>query len=294
MKRRFVLLAISAFGAMMGLAWVPSSLGEPNPQRIVVAGGDLTEIIFALDAGQRVIGVDTTSTWPERTKELPRIGYLRRLSAEGVLSLEPDLLISADDAGPAVVLQQLRTAGVPIAQAPETERAGDVASKIRFVGEVLGLEEEAAALARKYDKELSAVTAKVATLRQQPRVLFILSIQGNALLVGGEGTSADEMIRLAGGRNVAAAVNGYKPMGRETILDLNPEVVLMMSHAASRLGGAERLLERPDLAPTAAGMNGRIVTMDGMRLLGFGPRTPAAVAELARALHPQAAAAAGL
>ena len=294
MKRRFVLLAISAFGAMTGLVWVPSGLGEPNPQRIVVAGGDLTEIIFALDAGQRVVGVDTTSTWPERAKKLPRIGYVRRLSAEGVLSLDPDLLVAADDAGPAIALQQLRTAGVPVAQAPETERAGDVAAKIRFVGEVLGLEQEAAALAQRYAKDLSAVTAKVATLRQQPRVLFILSIQGNALLVGGKETSADEMIRLAGGRNVAAAVNGYKPMGRETILDLNPEVVLMMSHAASRLGGAERLLERPDLAPTAAGMNGRIVTMDGMRLLGFGPRTPAAVAELARALHPQAAAAAGL
>ena len=286
MKRRFFLQVATATGLLIGWSSVPPSHGGADPQRIVVAGGDLTEIIFALDAGHRVIGVDQTSTWPESARQLPQIGYVRRLSAEGVLSLDPDLLIAAEDAGPDRVLRQLRAAGLPIAQAPETVRAGDVANKITFVGQVLGLEKEATALAQQYREDLNGVLAKVAALRQRPRVLFILSIQGNAPLVGGEATTADEMIRLAGGRNVGAAVNGYKPMGREAILALNPEVVLTMSGHANRHGGPEHLLARPDLAPTAAGVNGRIVTMDGLRLLGFGPRTPAAVAELARALHP--------
>ncbi|MEM7506755.1 MAG: ABC transporter substrate-binding protein [Pseudomonadota bacterium] len=288
MRRRTLL---SAFG--FALLAVPA-MAEDRAERVVIAGGDLTEIAFALGAGDRVVGVDQTSTFPEATADLPQIGYVRRLSAEGVLSLRPDLLIVADDAGPDVALEQLQAAGTRVMRAPESVEAPEIADKIRFVGQALGEQEKAEDLVAKFQSDLDQITAKVATLAGSPRILFILSIRNGAPLIGGRGTTADEMIRLAGGRNAGSAIEGYKPMNSEAILAAAPDAILMMTQHAERLGGIDAVLSRPEIALTPAGRNARAVTMDGMLLLGFGPRTPRAIADLARALQPDAAKAAGL
>lgn len=271
----------------LALALLASSAAAES--RVVVAGGDLTEIAFTLGAGDRIVGVDTTSTYPEAATDLPQIGYLRSLSAEGVLSLSPDLLLVAADAGPAVALKQIEAAGVDIAHAPDTPGAPGVPEKIRFMGRALGQSARAEALAAEVEAKIAAVAAEIAGLSARPRVLFILQLQGGAPLVGGAETSADEMIRLAGGRNAAAAFSGYKPMSREALIAAAPDVVLMMAGRAEASGGLDAVLARPDLALTPAGRAGRGVEMDDMLLLGFGPRTPAAIATLARALHPGAA-----
>lgn len=262
-------------------------------ERVVIAGGDLAEIAFALGAGERVVGVDSTATWPPEATALPQIGYLRRLSAEGVLSLAPDLLILAPDAGPDVALKQIEAAGAAILKGPEAPGAAGIAEKIRFVGGALGRETEAEALAAVTEAGLAAVAEKVARLPERPRVLFILHLQGAAPLVGGAGTSADEIIRLAGAENAAADVEGFRPMGREGMIAAAPDVILMMESRAEAAGGLDAVLASPDIAATPAGRAGRAVAMDGMKLLGFGPRTPEAIAELARLLQPEAAAGAG-
>ena len=294
MKRRDLLLAAAASALLPTLSLARTSYPHGHYRRIVVAGGDLTEIIFALGAGDRVIGVDQTSTWPPQVASLPQIGYVRRLSAEGVLSLGPDLLIAAHDAGPAIVFQQLRTAGLEIGRGPAAQTTDGIAAKVVFVGQILGLSREAAALSARLADELAAVQTKVDKLSRRPRVLFILSVQGGIPLVGGQDTSADEMIRLAGGLNVASSLSGYKPMNREAILAARPDVVLMMEDHASRVGGIEAVMARPEISLTPAGRAGRAVTMDGLLLLGHGPRTPQAIAQLARALHPQTAPMVGL
>ena len=147
---------------------------------------------------------------------------------------------------------------------------------------------------RRVEADLAEVREKIARIEDRPRVLFVLLLRGGAPLVGGAGTEAAEIIRLAGGANAAGGVEGYTPMTREAILAAQPEVVLMMRSRAEAAGGIAEVLARPDIAPTPAGRAGRGVVMPGMLLLGFGPRTPEAVARLARALHPEAAAAAGL
>ncbi|MFN3260015.1 MAG: hemin ABC transporter substrate-binding protein [Pikeienuella sp.] len=263
-------------------------------ERVVIAGGDLAEIAFALGAGERVVGVDSTATYPPEAMTLPQIGYLRRLSAEGVLSLAPDLLILAPDAGPDVALTQIEAAGAEILKGPDAPGAAGIAEKIRFVGAALGRVPEAEALAAETEAALASVAEKVARLPERPRVLFILHLQGGAPLVGGEGTSADEIIRLAGAENAAADVEGFRPMGREGMIAVAPDVILMMESRADAAGGLDAVLASPDIAATPAGQAGRAVAMDGMKLLGFGPRTPEAIAELARLLQPEAAAGAGL
>ena len=287
-------LTTAAVGAMVGLLLHWPAQAQSLSKRIVVAGGDLTEIVFALDAEDHLVGVDQTSTWPPHAQSLPQIGYVRRLSAEGILSLDPDLLIAAHDAGPDLALQQLRRTGVLVVQAPDVDGADGVMAKIALVGEILNREDDAQALAAQFQADLAAVQAKVATLTRKPRVLFILSIVGNAPIVGGRDTAADDIIHLAGATNAAAAVSGYKPMGREAILAAQPDALLMMDHHAATFGGAKAVLSRPEFALTPAGQAGRVVTMDGLLLLGFGPRTPRAVAQLVRALQPQAAVEAGL
>lgn len=271
---------------ILALALLATSVAAEG--RVVVAGGDLTEIAFALGAGERIVGVDTTSTFPEAATELPQIGYLRSLSAEGVLSLSPDLLLVAADAGPAVALKQIEAAGVEVSHAPDTPGAAGVPEKIRFMGAALGETARADALAAEVETKIAAIAGKVAGLSERPRVLFILQLQGGAPMVGGAETGADEMIRLAGGRNAAGAFTGYKPMGREALIAAAPDVILMMAGRAEASGGLDTVLTRPDIALTPAGRAGRGVEMDDMLLLGFGPRTPAAIAKLARALHPGA------
>lgn len=258
-----------------------------EPQRIVVAGGDLAEIVHALGEADRIVGVDSTSTYPPSMSALPQIGYVRALAPEGLLSLAPDLLIGASDAGPAEALDKLRAAGLRIELAPDVEGAESVPAKIAFVGALLGREAEAGALSAAYAAEMERLAGTIAGVSSRPKVLFILAMQGSAPLVAGEGTSAEAMIRLAGAENAAAGFAGYKPMSREAILAAAPDVVLMMNGRDEGAGGREAVLALPEIAPTPAGRNGRLVTMDGMLLLGFGPRTPEAVRRLAAALHPE-------
>ncbi|MBK0398253.1 ABC transporter substrate-binding protein [Limibaculum sp. M0105] len=265
------------------------SVPAPAAERVVIAGGDLTEIAFALGAGDLVVGVDQTSTYPPAATELPQIGYMRRLSAEGVLSLAPDLVIAARDAGPDTVLEQLSAAGVPVSRAPDAEGPDSIAVKIRFVGDALGEEERAGALATRIKADLETIASRVALLQSRPRVLFVLMVRDGTPMVAGSGTAADQMLRLAGAENAATGFGGYKPMSREAIISAAPEAVIMMTSHADAAGGIDAVLSRPDLALTPAGRERLGVTMEGNLLLGFGPRTPEAVDLLARALHPATA-----
>lgn len=296
-RRALATLAALAFGLGAPLA-APlggiSSAKAETPHRLVVAGGDLTEIVFALGAGDRVVGVDATSVHPEAATKLPQIGYVRRLSAEGVLSLAPTQVLAAHDAAPALALEQIATAGVPVARTPDAATLDAIPEKIAFVGAAIGRVAEAKALAARYREDLAAVRAKIARIAGRPRTLFILTVRDGAPLVAGEGTSAAAMIEAAGGENVATGFDGYKPMAQEAIIAARPEAVVMMAQHAESLGGVEALLARPDLAATPAGRTGRALAIDGMLLLGFGPRTPDALAALARWLHGDAAADLGL
>jgi iron complex transport system substrate-binding protein len=285
LRRRTLLLA--AAGGLLGA--VAGRACAAEARRLVVLGGDLVEIAYALGAGDRLVGADDTALWPPETGALPKVGYLRRLSPEGVLSLAPDLVAASPSAGPASALDSLRAAGVPIETGPEGEGFDSVAPKIAFMGRILGRGAAAEALAAEVAARMAAVRAALDGAPARPSVLFLISVGRGAPMASGTGTAADAMIALAGGRNAATGFEGYKPLSQEAALGLAPEVVLMPDHAAEAAGGALRALDAAGLALTPAGRAGRIVTMDGLKLLGFGPRTPEAVAELARALHPDLA-----
>ncbi|MEM9725158.1 MAG: ABC transporter substrate-binding protein [Pseudomonadota bacterium] len=261
----------------------------PNPavaeetSRVVIAGGDLTEIAFALGAGDRIIAVDTTSSYPPAVGDLPKVGYMRRLAPEGLLSMAPDLVLAAAGSGPEATLDRLEQAGVDVRIGPDDRTLSVVSKKIRFVGEALGLEEEAEALVADVEARLEQAIAEAAR-EDGPKVLFLMTSGRSGLMSAGDGTSAEAIINLSGGRNALTGIDGFKPISAEAALAAQPDVLLVPSHAAVAMGGAETLLDRPELAATPAGRAKRIVVIDSLLLLGFGPRTPEAVKALATAL----------
>lgn len=255
-------------------------------EKIIAIGGDVTEIVHALGHGERLIAVDSTSVYPPGVRELPNVGYMRNLSAEPILAMAPDHIVAIADAGPASAVDVLKAAGVRYTTIPDEPSVAGTLAKVRAVGEAIGETEHAETLAHEIDQAVANVRQRVSGYRQRPRTLFLLSVGRGGLMAGGAGTSADAMIALAGGQNIASDIDGYKPFEPEAMNQLDPEVIIVTERTLKALGGADAMLTAPQFAGTAAAKQGRLVAMDGGLLLGFGPRLPEAVAQLAEALHP--------
>lgn len=276
----------AALAALLAPTLTPlSALADPA-SRIVGVGGSVTETVYALGAGDRLVARDTTSTFPEAATALPDVGYIRRLSPEGVLSVAPDLIIAEDGAGPPETVQILQQAEIPFITVPAALDASGVAAKIRAVGAALELEAEADALATGIEEQIAEVARKSAEVPTPTRVMFVLSAAGGRLMASGQGTAADAMIRLAGGTNAVQGFPGYKQLTDEAVLTAAPDVILMMERGGGGNHGPEGVLSHPAIAITPAGQAGRLVQMDGLYLLGFGPRTADALSDLHAALYP--------
>ncbi|WP_051013899.1 heme/hemin ABC transporter substrate-binding protein [Pararhodospirillum photometricum] len=252
------------------------------PRRAIVVGGALTEIVYALGAQDSVVAVDATSTYPPAADALPDVGYMRRLAAEPLLSLAPDLILAIEGAGPPAVLDQVRAAGVRVLDVPDQPSVAGVHDKVRRVAQALGRSDEGEALIQSLDARLAALRPVEGAA---PRVLFLMSVGEGAPLAAGRDTPAEAVIRLAGGVNALDGFTGFKPLSPEAAAAARPDVVLVPTRTLAGLGGAEAILARPELAGSPAAQAKRLVAMDTMLLLGFGPRLPEAVAELAAGLH---------
>lgn len=285
LSRRFLLGAMAAATLpRFGFATAPA-----QPQRLVVAGGALTEIVVALGAADQLAGVDTTSLYPETAvKRLPQVGYLRTLGAEGILSLSPSLVILSDHAGPPTTIAQLRSAGVPLLVVAESYIEPAVPRKIIAIAEAVGRAAEGAAIAAAVEADQQAVQRMVAPLRR-PRVLFVMSTSNGNILAAGQETAADAMLRLAGAENVIRDYKNFKPLNAEAALAADPDVILLPGHSFEALGGRAGVAKLPALAATTAGRAGRIHAMDTLYMLGLGPRIAHATRDLAALLHPDAA-----
>lgn len=254
---------------------------------LVSVGGSVTEIVYALGMADRILAVDSTSLYPASATRLPNVGYMRQLAAEPILAMAPSLLLAVEDSGPPAVLDQLREAGLQVVVVPDEPTPQGITEKINLISGALGVPDKGQALSRKVEDDLQSLRKAVKKTEARPKVLFLLSIgNGGAPLAAGRETSAAGIIELAGGVNAIDAFEGYKALSPEALVEAAPDVLLVTSRSLGLLGGSESLLQVPEIAETPAGRSGRIVSMDGLLLLGFGPRTPTAIAELAAELHP--------
>jgi iron complex transport system substrate-binding protein len=278
-------LALSLLGVLGPLS---ARSGEPGPigsSRIVSIGGAVTETIYALGLEGRIVGVDTTSLYPpDALKRALNVGYMRALSAEGILSLKPSWVIAIDGSGPPDALK-LVSDTVPLTVIHDDPSPDGVAAKIEAIGKLLGAEEKAVTLANETRARFALVEHMRPQTLKPPRVLFILSLQNGRPMVGGRGTAADAIIRLAGGANAADTIEGYKPMTDEGVIAAAPDVILKMNNG-NMVGGKDDLFALPAFSATPAAGNRALIGMDGLYLLGFGPRSPDAVRELMADLYP--------
>lgn len=252
---------------------------EPPPKRIVVADGALTEIIHALGAADRIVGVDTTSLYPVEMQSLPNVGYLRALSAEGVLSLTPDLLLTTHDAGPANVLEQLRMAGVKVEVLSVDYSMSGTLQLIQQVGTLLSMPSAAGNVQRQVRQDIAQAQENPVT--EGFRVLFVLNGGSRGLMVSGHSTRAHALIDMVGAQNVAADFPGYKPLTNEAALLAAPDAILVL-HAN---GDLSPILQHPALMLTPAVQHGRVFSLDETDWLTFGPRLGEAIIGLTTLLE---------
>lgn len=260
----------------------------PDSHRIISVGGSLTEIIFALGEQDRLVARDTTSIFPEEALELPDIGYMRRLSPEGVLALDPDLIIAEQGSGPPETIELLAGANIAFVTIPDEFSRVGIVAKVKAVAHAIGVPQKGAELAAWVDADLRQAEAELQSRASKKRVMFVLTAQGNRLLVSGTDTAADAIIRMAGGVNVMTEFEGYKPITDEAISAAMPDVILLMGTTGPVRVTDEDLMTHPAVSITPAARTGSFVRLDGMFLLGFGPRTAQAVRELNKQLYQSA------
>ncbi len=286
-------LAAASLGAALGAVLMAFALthdsdarAQQPDMRIVAAGGVITEILYALGGQDRLVGVDATSQHPPQAlMDKPNVGYVRQLSAEGVLSLRPTKIIAIDSAGPPDVLKLVGEAAVPIETIPEDFSPSGVSARIRAVGAAAGLGPKAEQLADATDARFRQLEVLRSQITQPKRVLFVLALREGRAMVGGRNNGADAIIKLAGGVNAASAIEGYKPMSDEAIIEAAPDLILMMNRGAHAVS-ADEVFRAPSFSVTPAAAKKALLVMDGLYLLGFGPRTPDAARDLMAGLNP--------
>lgn len=259
-----------------------------SADRIVSLNGSTTEILFALGVGNNVVGCDASSTYPKGVKDkLPSIGYQYGLNAEGILSLNPTLIIGRDDVRPPQVVQQLRMAGITVLLLKEPRSFETAKQRLLTIGKAVGHEEKAKELAKALETDIEKLEAKLASRKGTPKqkALFLYLRGTQTTLVLGTDTAPGAMFDIIGAENAAGSIKGNKPMTAEAVIAAQPDVYVLFTSSLESIGGIDGLLKLPGLAHTPAGQNRRVVTLDGQYLSGFGPRCGRAALDLFQGIY---------
>ena len=259
---------------------VASSYAEKT-QRIVTVGGAATEIVFALGCGESVVATDLSSIYPPKARKLPMVGYVRNVSPEGILSMEPDLVIATGSFGPPTARQTMEKLDVNAIWLPKLLSAEDLKESINIIAEQLEKTAIASEIIDKLDTELKDASVRAQQWSNRaPKVLFLLEPPGptNSGMGGGLNSKADTLIQLAGGQNAANAFQGFKPISVESLVSMNPDLILVGQSDNHR--GNPQSIKAMMLSAALSGVNaikyGAVHTVP-LDDLAFGPRLGEAV-----------------
>jgi iron complex transport system substrate-binding protein len=259
-----------------------------DASRIVSIGGAVTEILYALDLQDHVVAIDSTSLFPLRAREKPNVGYMRQLSAEGVLGLNPSLVLASEGSGPKETMAVLTAASVPLVVVPDRFTGEGVVDKVRVVSQAAGAPARGDCLAAAVGRDLASLSAVRQRITKPKKVLFVLSFMNGRPMVAGGDTAADGIIKLAGAVNAISGYQGYKQVSDEAVISAAPDVVLVMERSQGNLD-AETVFQHPAFSLTPAAAKRAFISIEGLYLLGFGPRTALAARDLAGTIYPDLA-----
>lgn len=295
-KRIKVLAAVVALQCAGSLAWAEQAaennsraLPATDVQRVISAGGSISEWLVAMGGEDTLVGVDTTSLHPARLQKLPSVGYQRQLAAEGVLTLQPQLIFGSAEMGPPPVLEQLRAAGVQIETLAADADVAAVSRTVRRMGQLLQRSEQAEQVLAQFKQAIAEQQQQLQSIQgTAPRVVLVFSAGHGNPLTAGTNTVGDWLIKQSGGENLAVH-QGFKALSSESMLALNPQVIIVADRHNQGLEALETMLSSsPALRHTEAVRNKRVIAIDPTLLVGgLGPRIPAQVAQLMQAFYPQ-------
>ncbi|WP_454677679.1 heme/hemin ABC transporter substrate-binding protein [Achromobacter marplatensis] len=261
----------------IALGWVvAAAVHAAEPSRVVTLGGSVTEIVYGLGQGDRLVGDDLSSLYPEAATKLPRVGYYRAVPVEGVLSLKPDLVLASEQAGPPDALKRLAGVGVRVVTVSDAPSVDSLKARIRSVADALGVAPAGERMVDEITRELARAEALPAT---KARALLLINRTGSPQGAGRD-TAANEVMHLAGLVNVLHDQQGYKPLSAEAVGALAPDLIVVTQASLDAGGGMEAFLRLPGIASTQAAAKRRVVVMDDLLILGMGPRLPLALTQL--------------
>ncbi|WP_447578534.1 heme/hemin ABC transporter substrate-binding protein [Achromobacter kerstersii] len=261
----------------IALGWaMAASVHAAEPSRVVTLGGSVTEIVYGLGQGGRLVGDDQSSLYPEAATKLPRVGYYRAVPVEGVLSLKPDLVLASEQAGPPEALKRLAGVGVRVVTVSDAPSVDSLKSRIRAIAGALGVAAAGERMVEDVTQELARAEAIPAT---RARALLLINRTGSPQGAGRD-TAANEVMQLAGLDNVLHDQQGYKPLSAEAMGALAPDLIVVTQASLEAGGGMEKFLSLPGIASTQAAAKRRVVVMDDLLILGMGPRLPLALTQL--------------
>jgi len=249
--------------------------------RVVVLANGVAEISQSLNAQAIIVGRDISST-ADSLADIPIVTSGHQVLPEKVIALKPDLVLIDASTGPKASIETIKSAGITVIETPESWSLKDLPIKVRAVGRAIGAQDQAEELIQQLNDSLNASAVK-----NSPRVAFLyLRGTSSVYLIGGAGSGADSLLAAIGAIDVGAQTldRPFNTLTAESLAELNPDVILVMSKGLQSVGGIDGLLKLPGVAQTRAGKNSAVIDVDDSLLLSFGPRTPSLVDALAKAI----------
>ena len=258
--------------------------------RIVSLSKQLTEMLFALGKGHDIVASDLTSSYPDSAKLLPKVGYHRALNAEGIIAMNPDIVIHSNDIGPLTVIPQLEKVGLHLKTFGGANTFDSAKILLADLGKFFGAETQADSIIKKMDAGMQAVTAAQQTNKDTPTVMIIHYGQANNIyfVMSGRNGPGDKMILAAGGKPSKYDAKGAKQISAEAVALSNPDIIIATDFGFDKMGSVENFKTIPGVALTNAAKNNRIYRFEEHDLVYFGPRSPDNILKLMQFIHPAA------
>ncbi|HYW71543.1 MAG TPA: ABC transporter substrate-binding protein [Pyrinomonadaceae bacterium] len=291
--KRILFIALTSFALITSAcSRFHNTATDSKDARYVVISPIYNEIIWALGAQDKVVGVDLSTTYPPEVKKVQTVGYHRALSAEGILSLHPTAIIHDNNIGPPQVVEQLKQLNIPMKTFTAKNDSFDgTKALIREMGAYFHKEQKAEELCKTIDEQKAASIAKVKQYSDHPKVAVIhFGRASNVYMVvgkggGGDGGGVSQMIELAGGEMAVENKGMQRMESPEIIAQANPDVILLTDFGYDRLGSMDQIKTLPGVATSNAAKNGRIYRIEENVLNYFGPRSGENIEKVAAVIH---------
>ncbi|HAS58382.1 MAG TPA: ABC transporter substrate-binding protein [Algoriphagus sp.] len=254
-------------------------------QKIITAGGTITEVLFSLGMADQIIATDRTSTYPESMQELPSIGYRNQIKAEGILSLGPDLLLIEEGYLTDDVVAQLKGTGLQVELFKKPTSPEETKELVVQLGDFFDKKEEATTITAAIDQDLQVLKDYLSNTSGKPRAAFVMARGPESLFIAGKGSFAEKMFELAEIESAATGFEDFVPLTPESLIQIDPDYLVFFDSGIQSLGGKKGVSSIQGIQQTQAYNRDQIISLDGHYLSGFGPRVGKAALDLAKAVR---------